>query len=1232
MRSYSKFKENILFEALVVAARWASDYFSAAANSRRAAFMADTSSSCARVAVTSHPDKTAESNCGGQSSIPPTIDPITAITTPACSTAVSISSIDSTLPQTHPPCSRSLDNDPKDASALSSDEASSNGRLTNSPLNQYSDTDSNSNHNTLSHRPPNHIGNGTSDEHSFTNTTSNHASSSTRSSSSNRKRTNVSSNVAPNCVPQVKNDNANRAKNKIERTDIQFRVGEKLEACDSTGTWYPAKIVSVDEEEQSVLIHFIRWSTRFDQWMQMDSDHLRPFPTMVANDTGSNADGSRQFKVGDNVLAIWTDNKKYPGRIQTVLSDGNYNILFYDGYRKKVRRNLVESLPVGFDVASIPITPLKGRNNGSSSRKSLPAQLAIESPMVVSKTPATPQQSVTKAGRKKPPIIPITPTVNAPVGVLPVATKEFVVEADHNQFKCTISECNKSFRKETLLNSHIKHYHPEHAPPTPIVGPTSRPEMKEVASSRRRSAANKQLLNTDDKDSDRSLSNSSFEPRLDHPKDKVSEQTNGIVKSSSKAAKTKDSLAAVDSFVNTCFDGSKEGDLFDPKSPAGTVAKSLPDTSLQASSTNGNNKKKRRPPTSRRSITSKQPFNSHQSSLKASQCDSIHEWSDSTVEDSSAAPVASETKTSVSSRKKRAPQRRSVQKVDEDATLFDMDDECFESADESRVNSPKKKKRYRRNDDINKQILNMKIDLQERRDRHPVEFQDEPFLSNTPSTSSASESALAESADFADFHAYDEKRFTEYSPSHEPNENRAKKKKLIKPVISGKRSKPDYSNASSPLLSTPLSTILWAPFRRHVGLRQTDPALSSELCSSSAGPAVSAGPVMSPLAINERVPTTHELPFWDARIVKEIHESDEVDELVHCICDYKEESGLMIQCEVCLTWQHGTCFEIEDEQQVPECYVCFACRDPRLGRESQRFIYDQELLSKGKFPVLLSKTGYSTEEQKHERLQSECNKKQMCSANQLLGILVEITLILKSLRHKLNLIKENRVNEMQTWKEHVPRDELMSTEQQLMNTTDDTANMNVSSDDLKVKLKSEEDVHNGESEMIGEILNFSKNILESGPCGHTLKAEDGIVEEELLKSNDDLDEATDLIAFITSGGKDSDKDSLAIEVRSSDAAHSNVQIETKERKPAVRAVDELMVDHIVNVHNDLVFKLTLVEKKVLELEVEMGIDKNSERDLQDDLLLFKDTIKGIYRDLNLVKELTDRHSFMSNHL
>ena len=46
-----------------------------------------------------------------------------------------------------------------------------------------------------------------------------------------------------------------------------------------------------------------------------------------------------------------------------------------------------------------------------------------------------------------------------------VATKAFTIHQDHNEYKCT--ECSKSFRKQTLLNSHIKHYHNDGVEPTP---------------------------------------------------------------------------------------------------------------------------------------------------------------------------------------------------------------------------------------------------------------------------------------------------------------------------------------------------------------------------------------------------------------------------------------------------------------------------------------------------------------------------------------------------------------------------------------------------------------------------------------------------------------------------------------------------------------------------------------------------------------------------------------------
>ena len=46
-----------------------------------------------------------------------------------------------------------------------------------------------------------------------------------------------------------------------------------------------------------------------------------------------------------------------------------------------------------------------------------------------------------------------------PLSSAKLAPKELVIMWDHNEYKCQFTGCSKSFRKESLLLSHIKHYH-----------------------------------------------------------------------------------------------------------------------------------------------------------------------------------------------------------------------------------------------------------------------------------------------------------------------------------------------------------------------------------------------------------------------------------------------------------------------------------------------------------------------------------------------------------------------------------------------------------------------------------------------------------------------------------------------------------------------------------------------------------------------------------------------------
>lgn len=83
----------------------------------------------------------------------------------------------------------------------------------------------------------------------------------------------------------------------------------------------------------------------------------------------------------------------------------------------------------------------------------------------------------------------------------------------------------------------------------------------------------------------------------------------------------------------------------------------------------------------------------------------------------------------------------------------------------------------------------------------------------------------------------------------------------------------------------------------------------------------------------------------DGEVIKIVRMRQE--EIINCLCSFGEEDGLMIQCELCLCWQHGACNGIEKESDVPEKYICYICRNPTRGRETMKYIHDQEWLYDG---------------------------------------------------------------------------------------------------------------------------------------------------------------------------------------------------------------------------------------------------------------------------------------------
>lgn len=101
--------------------------------------------------------------------------------------------------------------------------------------------------------------------------------------------------------------------------------------------------------------------------------------------------------------------------------------------------------------------------------------------------------------------------------------------------------------------------------------------------------------------------------------------------------------------------------------------------------------------------------------------------------------------------------------------------------------------------------------------------------------------------------------------------------------------------------------------------------------------------------IQEPAPPQSNIIIEGGEVIKIVQMKRE--EIINCTCGITEEDGLMIQCELCLCWQHAYCNNIERENQVPEKYICYICQNPARQRSSRKYYHDQDWLKSGTLPT-----------------------------------------------------------------------------------------------------------------------------------------------------------------------------------------------------------------------------------------------------------------------------------------
>ncbi|KAL4629872.1 PHD finger protein 20-like protein 1 isoform X6 [Arapaima gigas] len=130
------------------------------------------------------------------------------------------------------------------------------------------------------------------------------------------------------------------------RPGVTFEVGAKVEAQDYLHKWYPSHIEKIDYKEGKVLVHFDRWSHRYDEWIYWGSNRLRPLERPALRKEGLKEENETiDLRSGEEVLARWTDCRYYPAKIQSVNKEGIYRVQFYDGVVRSVKRMHIRSMP-----------------------------------------------------------------------------------------------------------------------------------------------------------------------------------------------------------------------------------------------------------------------------------------------------------------------------------------------------------------------------------------------------------------------------------------------------------------------------------------------------------------------------------------------------------------------------------------------------------------------------------------------------------------------------------------------------------------------------------------------------------------------------------------------------------------------------------------------------------------------------------------------------------------------
>uniref|UniRef100_A0A8C1L3L6 PHD finger protein 20 like 1 n=1 Tax=Cyprinus carpio TaxID=7962 RepID=A0A8C1L3L6_CYPCA len=763
------------------------------------------------------------------------------------------------------------------------------------------------------------------------------------------------------------------------RPGITFEVGARVEAQDYLQKWYPSRIEKIDYDEGKMLVHFDRWSHRYDEWILWDSNRVRPLERPALRKEGlkeeevserlsemrasrlrelpegtesteDQKDLPQQRQVHTSIAhlplnwlsqtacaARWTDCRYYPAKIESINKEGIYTVQFYDGVIRCVKRIHIKSMPedakgqdwIALVKAASAAAKNKGGNRPRTSANSNKDREDRREQRSDEELEDDEDDDVESESEKLE--IPVRQLSKNP---------SILNRCENNMHVCfcivPANSLQRRRRSQRLATSsdqaypsspHIKDSstHPPPPPPPPPDDSQKAGKRHKLKVPSRNPKANKHarepIINTKKSDDPTAPNETIID--LDHNKFKC--KVPGCSKAFRKAK-------LLDYHLKYYHNTEKEMDseVCSPERVGRTRATSasMPTSTLSDMSDN-----KRRRTVSTSSSLSSQGF---MLQMDSSGC---------------ARPP------------KFCKKKRSSASVSSDSTEVSLPPPNFDNLHDKIIKKEKHldglciktERKFKLEDKC--QLFVKKRD-KDRRDRKEKDI---------------------------------------FRIKQKKKKKKKKKSKLHCYSDLDEMSLAYLDRPSSPIHRSSSSAF------KHSTFQYPRAILSVDLTGEN----------LSDIDFLEDS-TTESLLFsgdeynqdLDSITMEDFQDEDDhgANEIVRCICEMDEENGFMIQCEECMCWQHSVCMGLL-EDSIPDHYICYICRDPPGQRWSAKFRHNKDWLQKGHMYGL----SFLTENYSHQ------NAKKIVSTHQLLADVYSVKNLLHGLQLKMDILQNKHNPSLHLW-------------------------------------------------------------------------------------------------------------------------------------------------------------------------------------------------------------------------